>query len=150
MRYTTVKISDDIIKRIDETIQDPTLGFESRTHFVLKAIEKEFQEITIKKQFDETGRIFFDDIWRMKRMEAFRETHWLMSNQKRGEEWFPIMNRGSIDHIRPYGKNQWLSKVGNFSITPEEKKAMNELLTINPFDEMTGKIKSKKVNKDKK
>jgi hypothetical protein len=47
--------------------------YSSRPDFVAKAVEKEIAEATLKKELSDAGKIIFEDLFRHKRYEAFRE-----------------------------------------------------------------------------
>jgi len=44
-RYSNISIPHEVMERIDRHIADPSLGYSSRTQFILEAVRDKFREM---------------------------------------------------------------------------------------------------------
>jgi hypothetical protein len=70
---TTVKLQERQKEQIDKFLKDIYLNYRSVSDFVIKAVEKEIKEATLKSELSPAGKIIFEDISNHKRYEAFVE-----------------------------------------------------------------------------
>ena len=62
---TTIKLKDKHAESIDKHVENKTLNYRSRSDFVIKSIEKELQHATIMQDLNDTGKIFYEDLFHL-------------------------------------------------------------------------------------
>lgn len=70
---TTVKIKEEIAKKIDKLVADQTLEYKSRSDFIIQAIEKEIEYAKMLQGLDSIRRWRFRDLWSSKKWEIYDE-----------------------------------------------------------------------------
>ena len=77
---TTIKLTDKLAESIDKHVENKTLNYRSRNDFVIKSTEKELEHGTIMQGLNDTGKIFYEDLLREKRIAAYKESRELTEN----------------------------------------------------------------------
>lgn len=79
-RWTTVKLNSIQVEEIDKLKKDNSLKYRNRSEFFQKAIDKEVEFATLSKGLNDQGKIFFKDLMREYRMNAFFHAKYLSSS----------------------------------------------------------------------
>lgn len=72
---TTVKLTEEITKKIDELVKDESLEYKSRSDFVKQAIDKEIEYSKMLQKLDKVGKWRFRDLLQSKKWEIYDITY---------------------------------------------------------------------------
>ncbi len=79
---TTVKIKEEIAKKVDKLVSDHSLNYKSRSDFIIQAVEKEIEYARMIQELDDISRIRFRDLWNSKKWEIYDKSFDLTISRK--------------------------------------------------------------------
>ena len=109
---TTIKLQEDVVKKVDNLVKDGSLEYKSRSDFAVKAIEKEVEYASMLQKLDHISRWRYRDLYNSEKWKIYDICH-----RQTLERMEPISMDGLIEQQKSIDK---------IEVTQKNKKTKNK------------------------